>query len=173
MAGLHLLEAQEYSRCGQRDREQAKAWLKPVPLNPRFFAHGDELWGRHSYLQPAFEPAPPWTCNPGQPARKPAAAKIGCPTLRRRRACDHCAILGRDGCHIRRNPCRCSSCASANCALRAQDPTGLERDAERAARRGGLSEAGTFSEDRIVQGAGRIQQGASETTATRRSSGGG
>jgi hypothetical protein len=55
--------------------------LKPVLLKPRFFARRDDLWGRQSCLQPAFEPAPPWTCNPDQPAGKPAAATIGCPTV--------------------------------------------------------------------------------------------
>jgi hypothetical protein len=43
------------------------------------------LWGRQSCLQPAFEPAPPWTCNADQPAGKPTAAKIGCPTEQRSR----------------------------------------------------------------------------------------
>jgi hypothetical protein len=39
----------------------------------------DELWGRQSCLQPAFEPAPPWTCKPDEPA----AARFGCPTVPR------------------------------------------------------------------------------------------
>jgi hypothetical protein len=43
------------------------------------FVRRDELWDRQSCLQPAFEPTPPWTCKPDQPAGKPAAAKIGCP----------------------------------------------------------------------------------------------
>jgi hypothetical protein len=84
-----LLACPELSKSSSRPK--SKGWrpvlrnahrLKPVLLNPRFFACRDELWGRQSCLQPAFEPAPSLTCNPDQPAGKPAAAKIGCPTLR-------------------------------------------------------------------------------------------
>ena len=64
-----------------RLRDAGNEALRPTPmlLNPRFFACRDELWGRQSCLQRAFEPVPPWMCNPDEPAGKPAAAKIGCP----------------------------------------------------------------------------------------------
>src|SRR6266567_711441 len=79
-SALHTIEPVAWALACATSRQTHK--LRPVPLSPSFFVLRDELWGRQSCLQPAFEPAPSWTSNPDQPAGKPAAAKTGCPTLR-------------------------------------------------------------------------------------------
>jgi prepilin-type N-terminal cleavage/methylation domain-containing protein len=76
-----------FSRCYERGPWHGFSHrLKPVPPSPvpAMASHNRKLSGiEQSCLQPAFEPAPPWAHNPEQPAGKPAAARIGCPTLRR------------------------------------------------------------------------------------------
>src|SRR5216684_1278607 len=41
------------------------------------------MWGSQSWLQPAFQPAGRDCTSRAEPARKPAAGRIACPTIRR------------------------------------------------------------------------------------------
>src|SRR5258707_2388465 len=67
--------ATSYAERKQRERTP----LRTIMAQCAFAAR----WGSQSWLQPAFQPAGRDCASRAEPARKPVAGRIACPTIRR------------------------------------------------------------------------------------------